>query len=357
MICAMVVFLLGSKRYKKPPPAGSEILEAGKTFGSAIARKICPCTVSSSSTAAAADFPGDGDVKQREDDDGDDDDENDEADESNWMLIASRERGGPFSKRAARNAYQVWRLLPLWSTQIGFCLVYLQTNETFIVQGVQMDDRVYKASTLAGTADPILCIFTMLGVEYILAPLMKRVGWELTPIRKLGLSIVTGIITCVYMGAIEYVRRSSPIIQEYRDGLYAPMHELSVFAQLPGYFFACLGQAFAWVGSLQYFYDEGPEQYRAITASFSTLATAAASYLGMVLVLILQAATADNPWIADNADEGHLDWYFFLCAGLNVLNLLWFFVAYRLYAKTGGMYNEIKRRRDERKEKRRKAQV
>merc|ERR1712048_1105499 len=185
-----------------------------------------------------------------------------------------------------------------------------QTNETFIVQGVQMDDRVYKASTLAGTADPILCIFTMLGVEYILAPLMKRVGWELTPIRKLGLSIVTGIITCVYMGAIEYVRRSSPIIQEYRDGLYAPMHELSVFAQLPGYFFACLGQAFAWVGSLQYFYD-----------------------------------------------EGHLDWYFFLCAGLNVLNLLWFFVAYRLYAKTGGMYNEIKRRRDERKEKRRKAQV
>merc|ERR1712146_293322 len=96
----------------------------------------------------------------------------------------------------------------------------------------------------------------MLGVEYILAPLMKRVGWELTPIRKLGLSIVTGIITCVYMGAIEYVRRSSPIIQEYRDGLYAPMHELSVFAQLPGYFFACLGQAFAWVGSLQFFYDE-----------------------------------------------------------------------------------------------------
>merc|ERR1712048_1162967 len=223
-----------------------------------------------------------------------------------------------------------------------------QTNETFIVQGVQMDDRVYKASTLAGTADPILCIFTMLGVEYILAPLMKRVGWELTPIRKLGLSIVTGIITCVYMGAIEYVRRSSPIIQEYRDGLYAPMHELTVFAQLPGYAFASLGQAFAWVGSLQFFYDESPPQFRAIATSLNTLTLAFASYIGMALVLVLEAATKGDPWITENNDDGHLDYYFALCGGLNVLNLVWFFVAYRMYLKTGGRYLEIQARREQR---------
>merc|ERR1712241_525401 len=52
------------------------------------------------------------------------------------------------------------------------------TNETFIVQGVQMDDRAYKASTLAGTADPILCMVFMLFVEYVMTPLCKRSKWE-----------------------------------------------------------------------------------------------------------------------------------------------------------------------------------
>merc|ERR1719263_1909344 len=169
----------------------------------------------------------------------------------------------------------------------------------------------------------------MLFVEYVMTPLCKRAKWELTPIRKIGLSIVCGILTCVYMGGLEYMRKSSPIIQEYRDGLYAPLHELSVFAQLPGYEFASLGQAFAWVGSLQFFYDESPPMFKAIAASLNTLSIAAASYFGMVLVLVIQAATAKEPWIAENADEGHLDYYFFLCAGLNALNLVWFFVAYR----------------------------
>merc|ERR1712146_379147 len=54
MIVAMSVFFLGSKRYKKNLPAGSEILEAAQTFGSAIARKLCPCAFHSSSTASTS---------------------------------------------------------------------------------------------------------------------------------------------------------------------------------------------------------------------------------------------------------------------------------------------------------------
>jgi len=70
----------------------------------------------------------------------------------------------------------------------------------------------------------------------------------------------------------------------------------------------------------------------------------------MALVLIIEAATRSSPWITENADDGHLDWYFFLCAGLNVLNLVWFFVAYRIYLKTGGKYSEILKRREDRKQ-------
>jgi len=254
MVVAMGVFFLGSKRYKKNEPAGSEILEAANTFGSGVARKICPCAVRSSDQGKPVRGQTLESVDSTLDKDGMEEEE-DADDATNWLIRASRTRGGPFSLQAARDAYQMWRLLPLFSTVIGFCVVYLQTNETFIVQGVQMDDRAYKASTLAGTADPILCMVFMLFVEYVMTPLCKRAKWELTPIRKIGLSIVCGILTCVYMGGLEYMRKSSPIIQEYRDGLYAPLHELSVFAQLPGYAFASLGQAFAWVGSLQFFYD------------------------------------------------------------------------------------------------------
>merc|ERR1712176_430466 len=373
MVCAMIAFFVGSSRYKKNAPAGSEILEAAKTFGSAVARQLCPSVMTSSATPASSRNQESLSISSISSSSGyqkrdpiaepckatsvhDEEEDDDEDDKTNWMMAASTAQGGPFSKQAARDGYQMWRLLPLFTTQIGFCLVYIQTNETFIVQGVQMDDRSYRASTLAGTADPVLCMVFMLAVQYIMMPLCKRCGWELTTIRKMGLSIVCGILTCVYMAVLEYARRGSPVIQEYRDGLYAPMHELTVFAQLPGYALASLGQAFAWVGSLQFFYDESPPQFKAIATSLNTLATAFASYLSMALVLIIQAATKDEPWIAENADDGHLDWYFFLCAGLNVINLVWFFVAYRLYLNTGGFYAEVLARREARKEERRRQQ-
>jgi len=44
-----------------------------------------------------------------------------------------------------------------------------------------MDDRAYKASTLAGTADPILCMVFMLFVEYVMVSLSRMlisINWH-----------------------------------------------------------------------------------------------------------------------------------------------------------------------------------
>ena len=70
------------------------------------------------------------------------------------------------------------------------------------------------------------------------------------------------------------------------------------------------------VGSLELFYTKAPDAMRSTCAAVQLLATGIGSYLAAALVAIVQAASTSGGspgWLADNINQGHMDYYFW-CA-------------------------------------------
>ncbi len=71
---------------------------------------------------------------------------------------------------------------------------------------------------------------------------------------------------------------------------------------------------------MEFFYSQTPSSFRSVMSSFSLSTTAGGSLLVIPLVYIVNA----NPkqmWVTADLDNGHLDWFFYLLAGLMVLNI------------------------------------
>ncbi|KAK8518462.1 hypothetical protein V6N12_017609 [Hibiscus sabdariffa] len=74
---------------------------------------------------------------------------------------------------------------------------------------------------------------------------------------------------------------------------------------------------------LEFFYDQASDSMRSMFSAFSLTSLALGSYLSTVLVTVTKITTRDeNGWIPDNLNRGHLDYFFWLLAILNLLNFI-----------------------------------
>lgn len=71
------------------------------------------------------------------------------------------------------------------------------------------------------------------------------------------------------------------------------------------------------VGSLELFYSQAPDAMRSTCSALQLVATACGNYLAAALVGIVQSIS-NGSWIADNLNQAHIDYFFFLLAVLQV---------------------------------------
>jgi hypothetical protein len=73
------------------------------------------------------------------------------------------------------------------------------------------------------------------------------------------------------------------------------------------------------VGSMELFYTQAPDAMRSTCAAIQLLATGIGMYLAAGIVAVVHAASTagGSPgWLADNINEGHMNYYFWTLAGL-----------------------------------------
>lgn len=102
---------------------------------------------------------------------------------------------------------------------------------------------------------------------------------------------------------------------------------LSILWQIPQYFFVGAAEAFTFVGLLEFFYEQAPDAMRSLCSAFYLLATAFGSYLSALILTVVNYVTTRGGgpgWIPDNLNEGRLDLFFLLIAGMSFLNFLVF---------------------------------
>lgn len=109
------------------------------------------------------------------------------------------------------------------------------------------------------------------------------------------------------------------------------MSRLSIFWQIPQFVLIGISEIFASITSLEFFYSQAPHSMRSVSQALNLFTNALGSWLTIPLTMLVNVDTNDE-WIPDNIDEGHLDWYFYLLAGLMFAALIIFvYLAYQFH--------------------------
>merc|ERR1719229_1086869 len=101
--------------------------------------------------------------------------------------------------------------------------------------------------------------------------------------------------------------------------------ELSVLWQTPQYLLTGESEVFASIVSLEFFSGQAPESMKAIIYSLNLMVVGIGYLMATLLVVIVDSWTPE--WIPTDLDDGYLEYYFFLVAGLMMVTLL-FFIPY-----------------------------
>ncbi|CAN6281618.1 unnamed protein product [Urochloa humidicola] len=221
------------------------------------------------------------------------------------------------------------RMFPIWATTIVFSAVYAQMSTMFVEQGMVLDPSLgsFKVPPASlSTFDTLSVIVCVPIYDYILVPLARRfTGNErgFTELQRMGIGLVISIITMAVAAVLE-IKRLAIARDHHLVDQNVPV-PLSIFWQIPQYFLVGLAEVFTFIGALEFFYDQSPDAMRSLCSALQLLTTAFGNYLSTFILTMVAYFTTrgGNPgWIPDNLNEGHLDYFFWLLAGLSFLNLV-----------------------------------
>lgn len=240
-------------------------------------------------------------------------------------------------------------LLPIWATTIIFSAVYIQMSTLFVEQGSTMDRSMGPHFAIPAAA---LSIFDTLSVivwvplyDFFIIPFARRFTKHhqgFTQIQRMGIGLVISILSMIAAALLEKKRLEIARESGLVDDTSVPV-PMSIFWQIPQYFLVGASEVFTSIGQLEFFYDQSPDATRSLCSALSLATTALGSYLSSLILSIVTSVTTKggNPgWVPDNLNIGHIDYFFWLIAGLSLVNFLVYLVCahrykYKKVGKTG----------------------
>lgn len=213
-------------------------------------------------------------------------------------------------------------LFPIWSTCIFFWTVYSQVS-TFIIQQAKLMNRKVGSLDVPAGSLPAFVIITILLLtslnEKLTVPLARKFTHNihgLTSLQRIGIGLVCATVAMVVAAIAE---------KERRDNAVKNHTIISAFWLVPQLFLVGTGQAFAYVGQLEFFIREAPEGMKSMSTGLFLTAISMGYFVSSLLVSIVDKVSKKK-WLKSNLNKGRLDYFYWLLAVLGVLNFILFIV-------------------------------
>ncbi|OAE34743.1 hypothetical protein AXG93_2528s1080 [Marchantia polymorpha subsp. ruderalis] len=224
----------------------------------------------------------------------------------------------------------VIKLLPIWAPFIvlNTCVAQLQTFS--IAQGVTMDRTIgsfkFSAPTLVVIPATSLMIMVPLYERVFVSQMRKITGnpQGVTLLQRMGVGLFVSIVSMGIAAMVE--RRRIRIASEH--GLLNMVDSTvpySIFWLLPQYLVFGLADLFAFTGSLEFFYTQAPDSMRSLSSALSFGSMSFGFFFSTILVELVNKITAHGSqpgWIAEQINHSKLYNFYWLLAGLSVVNFL-----------------------------------
>jgi peptide/histidine transporter 3/4 len=228
-------------------------------------------------------------------------------------------------------------LLPIGATTIIFSAVYAQMSTLFVEQGSTMDRSVGSIFEIPAAS---LSMFDTLSViiwvpiyDVIIIPIARRfTGHQLgfSQLQRMGIGLIISTLSMVVAAIVEVKRLETAKEYGLLEDTDTPV-PMSVFWQVPQYVLIGASEVFTFIGQLEFYYDQSPDATRSLCAAIALLSTALGNYLSAFILFVITSVTGDPGWIPDNLNIGHIDYVFWLLAGLSLLNFFVFMAFARSY--------------------------
>ncbi|WRX08014.1 Proton-dependent oligopeptide transporter family - like 1 [Theobroma cacao] len=214
----------------------------------------------------------------------------------------------------------VLKLLPIWSTCILFWTIYSQMTTFTIEQATFMYRKVGSFEIPAGSFSAFLIIsillFTSLN-EKVFVPLARKITHTvqgLTSLQRIGIGLILSIVAMVGAAIVEKERREMANQKNVKK---------SAFWLLVQFFLVGAGEAFAYVGQLEFFIREAPDRMKSMSTGLFLSTISMGFFVSSLLVSIVDHVTKKS-WLRSNLNKGKLNNFYWLLAVLGFLNFLVF---------------------------------
>ncbi|XP_011033951.1 PREDICTED: protein NRT1/ PTR FAMILY 6.3-like, partial [Populus euphratica] len=231
----------------------------------------------------------------------------------------------------------VIRMMPIWATTVIFWTVYAQMTTFSVSQATTMDRRIGKSFQIPAASLTVFFVGSILLTvpvyDRIIVPVARRVlkhPQGLTPLRRIGVGLVLSIVGMIAAALTEKKRRSAAILHGLATDPTAEI-PLTVFWLVPQFFFVGSGEAFTYIGQLDFFLRECPKGMKTMSTGLFLSTLSLGFFVSSSLVAIVHKVTLNKPWLADNLNQGRLHDFYWLVAILSALNFVIYLICARWY--------------------------
>ncbi|XXG43904.1 hypothetical protein AAC387_Pa01g3834 [Persea americana] len=244
------------------------------------------------------------------------------------------------------DAKLVLRSVRIWATCLIYGVVFAQSYTFFTKQGSTMEREIVSGFQIPpATLQTFICLSVVILIpiyDRAFVPVTRAITGlpsGITLLQRIGIGMFLSVISMVVAALVEaqrlVVARDAGLID--RPTSTVPM---SVWWLLPQYVLFGVVEVFAMIGLQEFFYDQVPDGMRSMGSSLFLSIFGIGSFISGFLVSVIEkVTTTDNgdSWFSNNLNRAHIDYFYWLLAGLNAISLC----IYLYFAKS---YSYKKRR-------------
>ncbi|XP_024993490.1 protein NRT1/ PTR FAMILY 6.3-like [Cynara cardunculus var. scolymus] len=229
-------------------------------------------------------------------------------------------------------------MLPIWATTIMFWTIYAQMTTFSVSQATTMDRHIGKSFLIPPASLTVFFVGSILLTvpiyDRIIVPIAKKFlkhPQGLSPLQRIGIGLVLSTLAMVSAALTEIKRLNMAKSRGLVDDP-SKVVPLSVFWLVPQFFFVGSGEAFTYIGQLDFFLRECPKGMKTMSTGLFLSTLSLGFFLSSLLVTIVHKVTGDkDPWLADNLNKGKLYNFYWLLTVLSVLNMGLYLIGAKWY--------------------------
>ncbi|XP_042003730.1 protein NRT1/ PTR FAMILY 3.1-like [Salvia splendens] len=338
---SLIVFVLGSRLYKKIKPGGSPFVRAAQVIVAAVRKR--KAVLPDDPTALYHNKDLDVDIST-----------------NGWLLHSDQFKSGaiPFDSdmkglpghpnlwrlttvHRVEELKTVARLMPIWAATILQVASHSHINNFTIQQARTMDCHILPSFKIPPATMLIFSTLTVILVlpvyERVFVPLARRMTGHpagITCLQRMGIGLGMGILSSLVSGLVEIKRKNVAAKHNLLDCPTAII-PISAFWLVPQYCLHGLAEVFSSVGHIEFLYDQSPESMRSMAAALYWIAITIGNYVSTLMVTLVHRYSGERRnWLPDrNLNRGRLECYHWLVSGVQAVNLVYYVVCACFYKR------------------------